>query len=181
MKSVRFFPFWNPNETSQVIGLIQMINYVLSKDSNLSHWIEIGSLIGESSTIFLGFDQIQRLDCVDKSVDATNICKNKHKCYIDSNRLYVHNTSSEQFAANIIDPVDVVYIDGDHSYQGAMNDIEIYFNKLKIGGFLCGHDYNSTSWPGVYSAVNDFKTKYTSQISNLITFKDTSWVYQRLI
>lgn len=36
---------------------------------------------------------------------------------------------------------DVIYIDGDHSYEGVKRDLELSLPKLKRGGFLCGHDY----------------------------------------
>ena len=30
--------------------------------------------------------------------------------------------------------MDAIYIDGDHTYEGAKSDIEIWLPKLKIGG-----------------------------------------------
>ena len=54
--------------------------------------------------------------------------------------------------------LDVVYIDGDHSYGGVMRDLTGYAPKIKRGGLIMGHDY--TIHPridfGVVRAVNDF-------------------------
>jgi len=36
---------------------------------------------------------------------------------------------------------DWVFIDADHSYKGCMEDIEIWYPKVRSGGVLCGHDY----------------------------------------
>ena len=36
--------------------------------------------------------------------------------------------------------LDLVFIDGDHSYQSVKNDIEAWRDKIKPGGVLCGHD-----------------------------------------
>lgn len=47
---------------------------------------------------------------------------------------------------------DMVFIDGDHSYEGAAGDIDAYRKLLKPGGLLCGHDYH---WPGVGRAVDE--------------------------
>ena len=48
--------------------------------------------------------------------------------------------------------VDFVYVDGDHSYDGCMGDLEKYWPKTKIIG---GHDYK-IKYPGVVKAVNEF-------------------------
>ena len=48
--------------------------------------------------------------------------------------------------------VDLVFIDGDHSYKGCKKDILAYEPKLKPNGVLCGHDYD---FVGVNKAVNE--------------------------
>ncbi len=51
------------------------------------------------------------------------------------------------------EPVDFVYIDGDHSYEAVRKDLNIWDDKTKI--MLSGHDYSSNE-PGVIRAVNEF-------------------------
>jgi predicted O-methyltransferase YrrM len=48
---------------------------------------------------------------------------------------------------------DLVFIDGDHSFAGCLRDINAWLPKVKIGGLLAGHDYEST-YPGVVAAVH---------------------------
>jgi len=36
---------------------------------------------------------------------------------------------------------DMIYIDGDHSYEGVKRDIRTAFLKIKNGGWIMGHDY----------------------------------------
>lgn len=50
--------------------------------------------------------------------------------------------------------VDMVFIDGNHSYEAVMNDIRIARGVIEPGGLLCGHDY-SRNWPGVVRAVDE--------------------------
>ena len=59
-------------------------------------------------------------------------------------------------AANTVEDVslDLVFIDGDHSYNGVIQDIEAWRNKVKPGGWLGGHDYGPR-FPGVIGAVNE--------------------------
>lgn len=37
--------------------------------------------------------------------------------------------------------IDMVYIDGDHTYEGCMADIQAWWPKVKSGGILMGDDY----------------------------------------
>jgi len=53
--------------------------------------------------------------------------------------------------------LDLVFIDGDHSYEAARRDIDIWCMKLKQGhgSIICGHDYSS-QFPGVIKAVDEW-------------------------
>lgn len=52
---------------------------------------------------------------------------------------------------------DAVYIDGDHSYQGCLNDLYAYAPKVKNTGFMFGHDFTHTAkWIEVQEAVIKF-------------------------
>jgi predicted O-methyltransferase YrrM len=49
--------------------------------------------------------------------------------------------SSEEAAAVLADGVfDLVFIDGDHSYEAVSRDIALWRPKVAQGGVLCGHD-----------------------------------------
>ena len=63
---------------------------------------------------------------------------------------------ASDIAAHSVDDesLDFVYIDGDHSYEGAKSDIEVYWPKVKEGGLLAGHDYENKN---VTRAVHEFK------------------------
>ena len=37
--------------------------------------------------------------------------------------------------------LDFVYIDGNHAYDFVVEDIELWFKKVKTGGLVSGHDY----------------------------------------
>jgi len=51
--------------------------------------------------------------------------------------------------------IGLAYIDGDHSYEVAKQDIENLARFIKLGGFMICHDYASGQ-PGVVNAVNEF-------------------------
>lgn len=54
---------------------------------------------------------------------------------------------------------DMIFLDGDHSYEGCRADIVAFRSLLKPGGMLCGHDYPWPSvavpWEGVGRAVRE--------------------------
>ena len=51
--------------------------------------------------------------------------------------------------------LSLVYLDGDHSYNGVWTDLVAWFPKLKVGGVLAGHDFLAPEY-GVKQAVEDF-------------------------
>jgi hypothetical protein len=67
-------------------------------------------------------------------------------------------------AANYFDSnsVDWVYIDGNHTYEFVKQDLQLYFPKVKAGGFICGDDYGIKGWweGGIMKAVNEFKAEH---------------------
>lgn len=57
--------------------------------------------------------------------------------------------------------IDLIFIDGDHSYEACRKDIELYLPKVRPGGILAGHDYDNTvkyadKFKGVDKAVHEF-------------------------
>lgn len=42
--------------------------------------------------------------------------------------------------------LDFVYIDANHAYDYVVQDIELWYPKVKEGGYLCGHDYIHMDW-----------------------------------
>lgn len=59
-------------------------------------------------------------------------------------------------AARLWEPasLDLVEIDGDHTYAGVHADIEAYLPLIRPGGILAGHDYGD-QYPGVRQAVDE--------------------------
>lgn len=62
---------------------------------------------------------------------------------------------------------DIIYVDGDHSYKGALKDLQTAFHKIKTNGIICGHDYNIKLYPEVVAATTDFCNQYNLQINFL--------------
>jgi len=52
--------------------------------------------------------------------------------------------------------LDFCFIDADHSYEGVKNDIKHWKDKVKEGGYLCGHDWGNLKKGNVQKAVEEF-------------------------
>jgi predicted O-methyltransferase YrrM len=67
--------------------------------------------------------------------------------------LTAHRGNAAVLAGNVPDGLDLLFIDGDHSYEGATADLSHYVPKLKPGGFLLMHDF---TYDTVQRAARDF-------------------------
>ncbi|MBX2852613.1 MAG: class I SAM-dependent methyltransferase [Phycisphaeraceae bacterium] len=67
---------------------------------------------------------------------------------------------SVEAAAQINEPLDFVYIDGDHSYAGIRADLEAWFPLVREGGIIAGHDYGQPAFPGVKAAADQFFKRF---------------------
>lgn len=56
------------------------------------------------------------------------------------------------------DHLDFIFIDADHSEEAVRADIEAWAPKVKIGGWILGHDIN---WPPVKAIVDELIVDYT--------------------
>jgi len=122
-----------------------------------SVFVEIGSYQGKSAT-FLGVEILNRdlpctLHCVD-AWDAPNGQENGlaiHDAFERNtaaiaaaleDRFVVHWAPSLVAAEDFPDAsADVVWVDGDHSYEGVTADILAWWPKIKPGGWMGGDDF----------------------------------------
>lgn len=51
--------------------------------------------------------------------------------------------------------LDFLFIDGDHTYKGMRKDLELWYPKVKSGGYIGGHDYAEPTC-GVKMAVDSY-------------------------
>lgn len=77
-------------------------------------------------------------------------------------------------------PVDLLFIDGDHSYEGCYGDLAAWTPHLTDGAAVLIHDYHSENWPAVKRAVDEFLAGWhlIGHVETLIAFSrfDTYWL-----
>lgn len=65
-------------------------------------------------------------------------------------------------------PLDFIYIDADHSYEGCAADIDAWLPHLAPGGIIAGHDYGL--YHGVERAVNERFPRKAKLIGDFVWF-----------
>ncbi len=123
--------------------------------------VEIGSYTGASSVMIgKGMRGGGRLYCVD-TWENDGMTEGKR----DTFETFKENIKglegivtplrgrSVDVAASFETPLDFLFIDGDHSYEGVKADVDAWFGKLKSGGIIVMHD---TGWAeGVVKVVDE--------------------------
>lgn len=159
--------------------LIEYINqYTPTKELTL---VEIGSYAGESTKIFCeNFGKVISIDPYIEDYDMNDpACHNMklndvYDVFIENtfhlnNLKHIRKTSDDAVINLKGKSIDVVYIDGLHTYEQVRKDIHNYTPHIKPGGFICGHDYHP-HWNGVIRAVDEIFEKPDK------VFSDTSWI-----
>jgi len=142
--------------------------------------VEIGSFLGKS-TFFLG--NAVKLSGNGKlfAIDHFKGNKNKENLYKVNNDdlsdlegifrgnitrselddyVILINKSSRNASKEIKDnSVRLIFIDGDHSGKGVLNDIIFYRKKLKKNATIIFDDYNPEVFPDLVDVVNEFVSK----------------------
>lgn len=146
---------------------------------------EIGTFKGDHALQMLKHLNIKKLYLVDpyeryedeRDVKSQEFLKNvkekAHNKLKDYSDIIVWIEKFSEDAAKDMqkDSLDFVYIDGNHKYKYAHNDIRDYLPLVKGEGMISGHDYSKRKFPGVVGAVNDFFEK-----QDIIYGHHTDWV-----
>lgn len=124
--------------------------------------VEIGSYLGKSTAIiasslpnhveFHAIDTWNNDAMTEGQKDTwTTFIKNidpwKHK-------VIAHKGTSHEISEYWYKPIDLLFIDADHSYEAVLSDLNDWYKYLRTGGVLLMHDY--TYKVGVKKAFDEF-------------------------
>ena len=157
----------------------------ISKCSNLTG-VEIGVAGGEHALSILENLDIKRLYLVDpydlydtytegKEIygisqatlnETKKSAREKLKKY-ERQIVWIEKQSSKAIS-DINDNLDFVYIDGNHAYDFVLEDLHKYYNLIRPGGVLGGHDYYNgfaKSHSGLIKAVGEFASTFNLELT----------------
>ena len=171
-----------PGGVSYVSGLIEMIEKYFEKEFKIC---EIGSYRGVSSEVFAIF--CETVFCVDIWDGNRNDLSQYNMPYIDKhplspeenfdimNKEYSNIIKLKSYSVDACqnfpdETLDVIYIDGDHSFDGFIQDIKNWAPKVKSNGYISGHD-----WSLINPWIEPFVDKEKCQV-----FSDDSWIFKKI-
>ncbi len=144
----------------------------LMADMGFRVGVEIGTMYGDSAEIWCSTNPQLHLTCIDpygeyrkrhgrRQHDAAFAATSKRLAALNVTMM---RTTSLAIADKFTDAsLDFVHIDGDHSFDAAVQDIVAYAPKVRIGGLILVHDYFSTRWQGVTLAVDAYVRAHSIQ------------------
>jgi hypothetical protein len=95
-----------------------------------------------------GYDHIS-----EEQFDDT--CRKARGYLVPTGRWRLMQMTTAQAAKIFRGPADFLFIDADHSYDAVRQDIRDWFDFVRSGGIVAGHDYGQPMWPGVKQAVDE--------------------------
>lgn len=156
---------------------------------------ELGVRVGEFSGFLLDQWSGRLLVSVDpwseapaeSYVDVANVAQARHdELYAETRerlapfgeRSAIWRTTSTEAAERVLPAsADFVYIDARHDYPSVLDDLGQWYDKVRPGGVLAGHDYVDGTFPegvfGVKSAVDEFFGARGVRVSR--TLLDAPW------
>lgn len=167
-------PTWSPEASkaaeiaSKVQGYMSWEELAwLADNAKNGNVIEVGSWLGRSTKAMA--QTAKRILAVDHWKGSNNDATEEQAKGIDPYAEFNHNLSIEINQQKVVPMVmdhadvgklekrnaDLVFIDGDHSYEAVVRDIKSCLPLVNDGGILAGHDY-SEAHPGVIKAVKEF-------------------------
>ena len=171
------------NEEISAIALVDIIN---DKAEASLIGAEIGVCFGWSTDLICRMvPNLSKIYAIDNYTSFTDWNGTRLTCERQALiREYAHNKlsvhagkvdfrciSSKQFASSINDKyLDFIFIDGDHSYAGVLQDLVMYWPKIKDGGIFAGHD---ALLPDVNRALRDFFGP--TMLNRILLCKNAVW------
>lgn len=117
-------------------------------------YLEIGSWVGGSLMCAYEASKVSRASVIFIAIEHV-VRKQLLSNTKAIPRLALISGNSDDVKDKIKDAsVDLLFLDGRHTYEQVKKDLNNYWPKLKPGGGLLGHDYGHRS-PGVVRAVNE--------------------------
>lgn len=144
------------------------------------NYVEIGCYAGGSACLLLQRKNTNVISIdlgtpINPSIVSENVNKlNKHNNKYNYIQGSSHDLNIFNKLNHYINEIDILFIDGDHSFVGVIQDFEMYSKIVKKGGYIIFDDYNDHRYsPDVKLAVDGLISNLTHEYNIIGTIKNT--------
>lgn len=176
------------NEIQGWFNYHDVYDFLLSKVPDGGIFVEGGAWLGSSSSYLCDKAQDRvEVFIVDTWKGSADELRTYHKLATktDIYPIFLDNMGDRKFTPirkNSTDAAkdfadnscDVVYIDMEHSYEAVKQDLQAWYPKVKVNGYIAGHD---AYHPGVRTAIQEFFNGQFKIIGNC----NCCWIVQKEI
>ena len=139
-----------------------LYDIISSIEKDNINYFEIGSYCGASGSLVLSHNKKVSAFCLDTFSEAPiDLVERNFKKFKNPNSEFsfiVGDSQTEEIIDNvktIVKDVDLFYIDGNHTFEGCVNDFLNYNDLVKNGGYIAFDDYHDVEYsPQVKHAVD---------------------------
>lgn len=160
-----------------------LILHILVCKYNIKKYLEIGTHNGTSMSYVVN-QNLQPLNCYGIDLFENNTTKHYLKDDLNFKKTYnnIEKNNISKSNINLIQgdstnpntisrlesllknsTIDLLFIDGNHSYEGVKSDFENYINFTSDRAIVVFDDYNK-NWPGVVKFCNNDLKKYNFRV-----------------
>jgi predicted O-methyltransferase YrrM len=164
-----------------------------SIDKEIINYVEIGTFCGASSCLMLNHPKQVNVIAIDIGTftpgGIDTIYQNVEKFKLNHNQFELivgdsHSFETLNILKSKISEIDILFIDGDHSYSGTTQDFNNYKDLVVSGGYIVFDDYHDYQYsPEVKPAVDDIINSLNGEfeiigcIENTFNAHPSDWVH----
>jgi predicted O-methyltransferase YrrM len=150
----------NPGELETLIALVRSVN--------AKGVLEFGINVGRTAQAILEYcptvEAYEGVDVPTEYVPEKAVQRNEVPQVVGELvqhdprvKLIVRPTGSHELTPSDLSPCDAVFIDGDHSRKGVMNDTALALEVVRPGGIVMWHDYHDLGTVDVREVLHEMQ------------------------
>lgn len=122
---------------------------------NGGSWLAMSYVLKNILKVSHAVDNLAYYQSIGQKIEEVDFIVGYLSSFIQDVKFY--NMDSQVYFANHCEKFDVIFIDGDHGYDGVMGDYKKALDLIEPGGVMIFHDVVSVGAPGVVQFWGEIK------------------------
>lgn len=136
--------------------------------------IAVARLVRQWGGVVYGIDAWEGVDPVFGGASMEDCARNVREAGVADVVLLERAKTVEAAREWPHNPIDYLYVDADHSYEGCLADLEAWWPLVRVGGLVAGDDYDDPR-QGVTRAWDDFEQRHGQAFQRTETPGSSEW------